>query len=58
MKERAHHLLRESFGWGFWGFAAFALLSGLACYLILGPETFAQALNDDLAMVGSTPSRS
>jgi uncharacterized membrane protein YraQ (UPF0718 family) len=54
VKERAYHLLRESFGWGFWGFAAFALLSGLACYLILGPETFAQAVDDDLAMVGST----
>jgi hypothetical protein len=54
VREKVVGLLRESFGWGFWGFAAFALLSGLACYLILGPETFADALDDDLAMVGST----
>lgn len=47
-------LLRESFSLGFWGFAAFALLAGFACYLILGPEAFAEALDDDLAMVGST----
>jgi uncharacterized membrane protein YraQ (UPF0718 family) len=54
VREKVAGLLRESLGWGFWGFAAFALLSGLACYLILGPETFADALHDDLAMVGST----
>jgi hypothetical protein len=41
VREKVAGLLRESLGWGFWGFAAFALLSGLACYLILGPETFA-----------------
>jgi uncharacterized membrane protein YraQ (UPF0718 family) len=53
-KQRVADLLRERFGWGFWGFAGFALLSGLACYLILGPNPFAEALNDDLAMVSST----
>ena len=50
-KAKAADLLREGFGWGFWGFAAFALLAGLACYLILGPQAFAAALDDDLAMV-------
>ena len=54
VQEKVAGLLRESFGWGFWGFAAFALLSGLACYLILGPATFAEALHDDLAMLGRT----
>jgi uncharacterized membrane protein YraQ (UPF0718 family) len=53
-KAKAADLLRESFGRGFWGFAAFALLAGLACYLILGPAAFAGALDDDLAMIGRT----
>jgi uncharacterized membrane protein YraQ (UPF0718 family) len=50
-KAKAADLLRESFGWGFWGFAAFALLAGLACYLLLGPQAFAAAVDDDLAMI-------
>jgi uncharacterized membrane protein YraQ (UPF0718 family) len=53
-RARITALLRESFGWGFWGFAAFALLAGLACYLILGPDAFAAALADDVRMVIST----
>ena len=53
-KAKAADLLRESFGWGLWGFAAFALLAGLSCYLILGPQAFAAALDDDLAMVART----
>jgi uncharacterized membrane protein YraQ (UPF0718 family) len=53
-RARITALLRESFGRGFWGFAAFALLAGLACYLILGPDAFAEALADDVQMVIST----
>jgi uncharacterized membrane protein YraQ (UPF0718 family) len=53
-RARITALLRESFGQGFWGFAAFALLAGLACYLILGPDAFAEALADDVQMVIST----
>lgn len=44
-------LLRESFGPGFWGFAAFAALMGLACYRILGPEAFHDAIAHDLQML-------
>jgi uncharacterized membrane protein YraQ (UPF0718 family) len=53
-RARITALLRESFGQGCWGFAAFALLAGLACYLILGPDAFAEALADDVRMVIST----
>ncbi|MEE8271579.1 MAG: hypothetical protein V3R98_07585 [Alphaproteobacteria bacterium] len=49
-------LLRDGFGVGFWGFAAFAVLSGLACYLVLGPEAFGVALDDDLdLLLGTVP---
>jgi uncharacterized membrane protein YraQ (UPF0718 family) len=53
-RARITALLRESFDGGFWGFAGFALLAGLACYLILGPDAFAEALADDVRMVVST----
>ena len=44
-------LLRDSFGVGFWGFAAFAGLSGLACYVLLGAETFGVAVEEDLDLL-------
>ncbi len=45
------------FGKSFWGFAALALVSGIACYVVLGPEAFAEAMRDDLGRLGSTVPR-
>jgi Predicted permease len=45
------------FGKSFWGFAALALVSGIACYAVLGPEAFAEAMRDDLGRLGSTVPR-
>jgi len=50
----AGDLMATSFGRSFWGFAAFAVLSGLACYIVIGPKAFLGALEDDLVMVGNT----
>lgn len=50
-------LLKDSFGLGFWGFFAFAAASGAACYLILGPAAFAEAVADDIEMLIETVPR-
>ena len=50
-------LLRDSFGLGFWGFAAFAGLTGLACYVFLGPEAFGSAVQEDLDLLLRTVPR-
>jgi len=41
-------LLRTSFGTSFWFFAAFALVMGILCYFVLGPEAFNEAVSNDL----------
>lgn len=50
-------LLRDSFGVGFWGFAAFAVLSGAACYVFLGAEAFGVAVEEDLDLLLRTVPR-
>ena len=50
-------LLRDSFGLGFWGFAAFAVAAGSACYLILGADAFAEAVDEDLRLLATTVPR-
>ncbi len=47
-------LLRESFGPSFWWFATFAIVMGLTGYLVLGPETFGDAVSGSLGLVGNT----
>jgi uncharacterized membrane protein YraQ (UPF0718 family) len=47
-------LLSDSFGPGFWGFFAVAVATGAACYVVLGAEAFAEAVQDDLEMVLQT----
>ncbi len=47
-------LLRKSFGRGFWGFAVFAGVSAVLCYVIRGPEEFAGAVEDDIQMLLDT----
>jgi len=47
-------VLRRSFGPSFWGFVLFAVVSASACYLVIGPEAFDQALDSDIAMVMKT----
>lgn len=47
-------LLRRSFGRSFWGFVIFAILSATACYLVIGPEAFDEAVDNDIAMVLKT----
>ena len=49
--------IAAGFGKGFWGFAAFAVVSGVACYAILGTEAFSEAVNGDVAMVAATVPR-
>ena len=47
-------LLRESFGVSFLLFAAFAIVMGLTCYILLGPERFDGAVSGSLELVGNT----
>ncbi|MGK0297702.1 MAG: uncharacterized membrane protein YraQ (UPF0718 family) [Gammaproteobacteria bacterium] len=48
IKKRLHILLRASFGYTFWLFAGFALLMGMICYFLLGPEIFKEAVSHDV----------
>lgn len=49
-------LLRASFGLSFWLFAGFAALTGTLCYFVLGPETFSEAVNNDISqLIGILP---
>lgn len=50
-------LLRLAFGKSFWGFAALAVVSGLTCLVVAGPEAFAEVLADDLDMLARTVPR-
>ncbi len=45
-------VLGESFGLSFWLFAAFALLAAVISYVILGPESFDDAVSENLAQLG------
>ena len=46
-------LLRLGFGKSFWGFAALAVVSGLACFVVAGPDAFAEVVEDNLYMLAS-----
>ncbi len=48
LKRRLHILLRASFGYTFWLFAGFAILMGMICYSVLGPEIFKEAVSNDI----------
>ena len=50
-------LLRLGFGKSFWGFAALAVVSGLACLVVAGPDAFAEVVADDLHMLARTVPR-
>ncbi len=47
-------VLRRSFGRSFWGFVIFAIVSATACYVVIGPEAFDEAVENDLGMVLKT----
>jgi uncharacterized membrane protein YraQ (UPF0718 family) len=47
-------LLRRSFGRSFWGFMVFAMLSALACYVVIGPQAFYEAVDNDISMILKT----
>ena len=49
----AAQLLRLGFGRSFWGFAALAVVSGLVCLVVAGPDAFAEVVEDDLHMLAS-----
>lgn len=44
-------VLKDAFGKGFWGFFAFAIVTGLICYRVKGPEEFFAALAHDTSMM-------
>jgi uncharacterized membrane protein YraQ (UPF0718 family) len=50
-------LIRLGFGKSFWGFAALAAVSGLTCFVVAGPEVFAEVVVDDLHMLANTVPR-
>ena len=50
-------LLRLGFGKSFWGFAALALVSGLVCFGVAGPDAFAEVVVYDLHMLANTVPR-
>ncbi len=41
-------VLKDAFGLGFFGFLAFAAISGLVCYFVIGGEAVADALVNDI----------
>ena len=41
-------VLRDAFGFGFFGFLAFAVVSGLVCYIVIGGEAVSIALVNDI----------
>lgn len=45
-------VLREGFGFSFWLFAAFASITAVVSYALLGPEAFAGAVPDNLRQLG------
>lgn len=44
-------LLKTGFGRSFWGFLAFAVIAGAACYLVLGEAAFLEALKSDSGLI-------
>ncbi len=50
-------LLRLGFGKSFWGFAALAVVSGLAYFVVAGPQAFAEVVADDLRVLAGTVPR-
>ena len=50
-------LLRLGFGRSFWGFAALAVVSGLACLVVAGADAFAEVVVEDLHMLARTVPR-
>jgi len=48
------NLLRRSFGRSFWGFVLFAIVSATACYVVIGPQAFDEAVDNDITMVLKT----
>jgi uncharacterized membrane protein YraQ (UPF0718 family) len=44
-------LLKDAFGPGFFGFLAFAVVSGLICYAVVGGEAVASALAHDIDVI-------
>jgi uncharacterized membrane protein YraQ (UPF0718 family) len=50
-------LLRLGFGKSFWGFAALAVVSGLACFIVAGSDAFAEVIVEDLHMLARTVPR-
>ena len=46
-KKRLNILFKASFGLSFWLFAGFALIMGIICYHVLGPDTFKEAFAKD-----------
>jgi hypothetical protein len=45
-------LAREAFDKSFWIFAIAALVTGIACYLVFGADSFSEALTEDATLVG------
>ncbi len=46
-------LLRLGFGRSFWGFAALAVVSGLTCFVVAGPDAFAEVVEGNLFILAS-----
>lgn len=46
-------LIKSSFGKSFWVFVLFALAAGVACYVVLGPEAFASAVDKDREIISN-----
>jgi hypothetical protein len=44
-------LARTSFGAGFWGFFAFAIVAGATCWLVIGEAAFRDALESDVDLL-------
>ena len=55
LRDRAwrREVLRDAFGRGFWGFFAFAVLTGAACYVVKGESAMEAAIGGDLNLLFS-----
>ncbi len=53
----ARGMIAAGFGRSFWSFAALAVVAGIACYVILGPEAFATAARGEVKMIATTVPR-
>lgn len=50
-------LLKTGFGRSFWGFVVFAIVSGVACYAVIGHNAFLAALSSDVDLLIRTAPR-